>query len=386
MFEELAEAIENLVVPAESDALNEVFHLYGRLGAKATEAAAAFDQQGSWELDGSASMTAWMRIHLSMTNEQANRILKRGRRLRDLPATMTAWIGGSISSGQVEIIVANVTNRRAGLFAEHEAALIPTFAPLDILDTFTALRDWAAKADAVLNTPEPPEQPPAKVHMAKTLDGRGYLNGSFDEANTDVIAKGLQLAMAPPVAGEPVGSYAQRQGQAMVDVFQHYLDHQQVKLGKRHRPHLNVTIPYWDLVHGRGGHHLDGTPVEVATLHRLACDANVHRVITDGASSILDYGRATRTIPPAIYTSLVLRDARCRFPGCDRPPQWCEGHHIWPWEHGGPTNLPNLVLLCSRHHHVIHKIGWQLKLRPDGTVEVTRPDGHTTTSQPATLC
>lgn len=382
MFEALAEAIENLVVPAESDALAEVFHLYGRLGAKAALAAAEFDHAGGWELDGSASMTAWMRVQLQMTNEQANRILRRGRRVRLLPATAAAWEDGRLSSGQVEIIVANVTNRRSMLFAEHEADLVPTIEPLDIVDTLRALRDWAAKADAILDGPEPPEEPAATVQFAKTLGGRGYLHGSFDAPNAEVIAKALDLAMARPVPGEPAGSWAERQGQAMVDVFRHFLDHQSVKLGKRHRPHVNVTIPYWDLVNNQGGRMMTGLPVDPATLHRLVCDANIHRVITDGASSILDYGRATRTIPPAVYTSLVLRDWGCRFPGCDRPAEWCEGHHIRHWEDGGPTRLSNLVLLCSKHHHVIHLKGWQIRLHPTGTVEVTDPNGQRRTSDP----
>lgn len=386
MFEDLAEAIENLVVPAESDALIELFHLYGRLGAKAARAAGTFDHDGGWELDGSASMTAWMRTRLDMTNQQANRILRRARRVRTLPVTAAAWEDGSLSSGQIEIIVANVTDRRSFLFSEHEAAVVPGLAELDILDTLAAMQDWATKADAVLDDPEPPEQPPAQVHLAQTLDGRGYLSGSFDSPNVDVIAKGLELALAPYVAGEPAGSHAQRQGQAMVDVFRFFLDHQTDKLGKRHRPHLNVVIDLDDLLVDGPGRTLDGRPLDAATLHRLACDANIHRVIADGPSTILDYGRATRTIPPAVYTSLVLRDRGCRFPGCDRPPEWCEGHHIQHWEHGGPTCLSNLLLMCSKHHHVIHTPGWHIKLLPTGTVEVTDPDGRHRSGTPPGRC
>ena len=123
-------------------------------------------------------------------------------------------------------------------------------------------------------------------------------------------------------------------------------------------------------------------PLPGLVIRKIACDAAIHRVITDGAGSILDYGRSTAPIPPAVYTSLVLRDWGCRFPGCDRPAEWCQGHHIWHWEDGGPTNLPNLVLLCSKHHHIIHLKGWHLKLQPCGTVEVTDPHGRVRTSDP----
>jgi hypothetical protein len=57
----------------------------------------------------------------------------------------------------------------------------------------------------------------------------------------------------------------------------------------------------------------------------------------------LSVGRATRTIPAHIRTALVLRDQGCRFPGCDRPPAWTDGHHIIHWSDGGPTELENLV-------------------------------------------
>ncbi len=78
----------------------------------------------------------------------------------------------------------------------------------------------------------------------------------------------------------------------------------------------------------------------------------------------------------------MVRDETCRFPGCDRPPVWCEAHHIWPWEDGGPTDQDNLVLLCTRRHHLLHSHGWSMKLLPDATVEVTDPTGTVRTSDP----
>jgi hypothetical protein len=96
----------------------------------------------------------------------------------------------------------------------------------------------------------------------------------------------------------------------------------------------------------------------------------------------LDYGTATRTIPAPLYNTLIIRDRHCRFPGCDRPAAWCEGHHIHPWRTGGPTQLANLVLLCSRHHHLLHRPRWHTKLLPDTTLEITDPTGHVHTSHP----
>ncbi|MDQ1511270.1 MAG: hypothetical protein QOG50_3114, partial [Actinomycetota bacterium] len=99
--------------------------------------------------------------------------------------------------------------------------------------------------------------------------------------------------------------------------------------------------------------------LSATTLERLCCDAKICRVITDGPSEILDVGRLTRTVPPAIWNALIARDRHCTAPGCDRSPEYCEAHHIWFWELGGPTNLDNLRLLCWYHHkelHIHHKI------------------------------
>ncbi len=172
----------------------------------------------------------------------------------------------------------------------------------------------------------------------------------------------------------------------MVDVFRFFLDHQTDKLAKRHRPHLNVVIDEEDLRTEAPGRTLHGTPLPGLVIRKIACDANIHRVITEGRSSILDYGHTTRTIPPGVYTSLLLRDLGCRFPGCDRPGEWCDGHHVVHWEDGGPTCMSNLVLFCSRHHHRVHLKGWEVKLLPTGTVEVTNPEGLVRTSDPPLRC
>jgi HNH endonuclease len=87
----------------------------------------------------------------------------------------------------------------------------------------------------------------------------------------------------------------------------------------------------------------------------------------------LELGRSTRVVSPAQRTALAVRDGGCVFPGCDRPVSWCEGHHLWHWLDGGPTDLPNLALLCRAHHRAIHEGGWQLTRQPDGRFTVTPP-------------
>ena len=127
---------------------------------------------------------------------------------------------------------------------------------------------------------------------------------------------------------------------------------------------------------------IDGPHLDPASIKQLLCDAGVHRVVTDGGSSVLDYGRTTRTAPPALFNALVAVDPSCGFGDCDRGPQWLDVHHIVPWEDGGPTDLDNSILGCRRHHHVWHRPGWHVKRLPDGEIHTTAPDGRTFVHRP----
>ena len=114
-------------------------------------------------------------------------------------------------------------------------------------------------------------------------------------------------------------------------------------------------------------------PITGEAARRIACDAGITRVITDGPSQPLDVGRRTRTVPPALRTALVVRDRGCVFPGCDRPPPWTDAHHLVHWADGGVTSLDNLALLCRRHHRTVHERRWQLTRNPDGSWVATPP-------------
>ena len=98
-----------------------------------------------------------------------------------------------------------------------------------------------------------------------------------------------------------------------------------------------------------------GTELSAAELRTLACDTSVVPVVMGGASEVLDVGRATRAIPPAIRRALIARDQGCVWPGCERAPIHCDGHHIQHWIDDGPTSLTNLALLCHSHHHRLHE-------------------------------
>ena len=86
----------------------------------------------------------------------------------------------------------------------------------------------------------------------------------------------------------------------------------------RNRPHLNVIVRHEDIEARGQGRLLDGTPLDATTTQRLLCDADLHRLVVTGRSTVLDYGRRTRTISPELFAVLAARDGHCRAPGCDR--------------------------------------------------------------------
>ncbi len=88
---------------------------------------------------------------------------------------------------------------------------------------------------------------------------------------------------------------------------------------------------------------------------------------------VLDVGRKTRVISPALRRALTHRDQDCRFPGCSL--KFCDAHHVRHWAEGGETKLDNLALLCRRHHRCLHEEGYTGKLEAGGEFRVFRPDG-----------
>jgi hypothetical protein len=136
------------------------------------------------------------------------------------------------------------------------------------------------------------------------------------------------------------------------------------KLPKRNgvRPHITVTTTLEGLKGELGAPASDlqhGMPISSKTVERLACDGCLSRVLM-ADSVVVDVGHATRSISASQRRALRVRDKHCAFPGCDRPVSWTNPHHVEFWSRGGPTNLPNLVSLCSYHHRCVHEGGWQV--------------------------
>jgi len=156
----------------------------------------------------------------------------------------------------------------------------------------------------------------------------------------------------------------------------------------RSRPLLVVGIDYDALLDGLGrtgtllGEH---TPLDAATVRRLACDADLVPVVLGGPSQPLDLGRSRRLASDAQRRAMLARSDHCEWPDCDTRWEWCDAHHLTPWEQGGTTDLDQLAWLCRDHHHDAHEGGWTLTRNAMGTLdtrpppETTSPAGTTTT-------
>jgi hypothetical protein len=174
----------------------------------------------------------------------------------------------------------------------------------------------------------------------------------------------------------------QRRADALVQVCRHYLDAQDRPVVAGERPHVIVTIDVGSLGRGKnapgnarsaGARLPDVGAISAADALMWACDAQVTRVITDAASRPLDVGRTVRITPPWIRKALLVRDKICAFPDCGRPPSWCDPHHVVHWTNGGQTALSNLVMLCRRHHRLIHHKRFSVEM-VDGLPRFHRAD------------
>jgi len=117
-----------------------------------------------------------------------------------------------------------------------------------------------------------------------------------------------------------------------------------------------ATIDYDKLLASLGGGTLSsGEAISAGEARRMACRAGILPAVLGSRGEVLDLGRRQRLFTPAQRKALAIRDRRCRAEGCDTPAAWTEAHHRDPWSRGGRTDLADGVLLCSRHHHLVHQ-------------------------------
>jgi len=169
-------------------------------------------------------------------------------------------------------------------------------------------------------------------------------------------------------------TFPQRRADALVAIAEHYLASSHSSLNSlsslkaAERCQLVLHVRAGSLSHGASDSmnsdtHLDGRWLIPNAARRMACDAGLLVVEEDEVGNVLNIGRRSRIIPPAMSRALAIRDGGCQFPGCCET-RYVEGHHIKHWADGGETKLDNLVTLCRHHHRELHKGSFFIALKP----------------------
>ena len=155
-------------------------------------------------------------------------------------------------------------------------------------------------------------------------------------------------------------------------------------------PRVPKVIVLIDLDTLRNGRHPgtiaelpDGTPIPVATIRQLLCDADIVPAVLNSHGEVLHLGRTTRLASRAQRAALRATYRTCIEPGCSVSVDDCHAHHVDPWERGGATDIDNFAPVCADTHDKIHSKGWQLIIRSPDDITWIRPDGTISYQGPA---
>ena len=331
-----------------------------------------FDEREGW--DGFASCAHWLNWRAGIGLGAAREKVRVARALAGLPSLSAEMEKGLLSYSKVRALtrVANDATEEELL----ELARAGTAAHVEKL-----VRAWR-RADRLAEAEEEERR-----HQSRGLrawvdeDGMVVVRGRLTPEAGAALMKALQAAgeklyQAADEERRGEVSAEQRRADALGLVAESALEGglDPGTRGDRYQVVVHVEAAALEAEHEEGQSVMEGRYVYAETSRRLACDC-ARVVMTHGPDgSILDVGRLTRTIPPALRRALAVRDGGCRFPGCGL--KLCEAHHVEHWADGGATKLDNLLELCRRHHRAVHEEGYRVELADGGEAVFRRPDGR----------
>jgi uncharacterized protein DUF222/HNH endonuclease len=372
-----------------------------------------FDSREGWA--GFPSCAAWLSWRLAIGPKAASEKVRVARALRSMPLTRATFERGELSYTQVRAVtrvtdasgeqeMLQVARSCSGEQIERLARGIRRAKALDDPDASAARYGvtWRYDEDGtvVLTARLPVEQ--AAVILA-ALDtcreqleraARGHDDSSAEDFPTaptihrkaaDALPDWLMDTPAPemrqfgppsrtpvrtpaeellPPTIEPVSAGASRQ-QALLQMAQDWLAGQTSQVRRRAKPRLTALL---DPLSGWARLH-DGELLPPQLARNLSW-------------SQFDLGRTRREVDIPLRQFLGAVDGeRCRFPGC-RHTRHLHAHHVIWWSHGGPTDLDNLVLLCTKHHQLVHDGRFTMTLTSDRTLTVRTAEGSLVPARP----
>ncbi|HVM52637.1 MAG TPA: DUF222 domain-containing protein [Acidimicrobiales bacterium] len=374
------------------------------IDAARAAAIAEWDRRQVWADDGSAAAASRLARETGIAGSTARERVRVTRKLSDMPATRDALHAHRIGWSKARLLAAACNDRTAEAFARDEATLVEQACRFTVDQLEVFLRNWRRLVDPDgANADADAMHERQFVQLDESWAGEGFLRGRLSPEAFAIVKsvldrladeiyraeraerKALEAAGADdptgdaPASLEPrIATRSERLAEALVEMARRASANTDAAAsGARVSPAsplllLTMNVDrYRDLLTQTGS----GTPLAGATATRLACDAAIARVLSSAEGEPVDLGRTSRLPSPAQRRALATQWTGCAFPGCDRPFAWCQIHHVHHWTAGGPTDLDNLLPLCSRHHHLQHQGVFGIERSDDG-FRFTRADGR----------
>jgi len=361
---------------ALGDDLTELRRAMDRIEFQFSRRLDLFARRRGYATFGFVTVISWLRRACRLSPGAASQYAEVARNLSSLPDTTNAFAAGEIGFHHAAVIAHSVTEVGAEAVVRQEPRLLEAASKLDPKFLSYVTRQIrhcedpdGTLADANINYER------RYLHLSQTFGGLFVIDGRLDAEGGATLRAALN-ALDEPWKFDDTRSGSQRRADALVELARQRLDAGNLPEVGGQKPHLSVTAPVSTLLKEPGcaaGELEWSQPITSDTVRRIACDCAMTRVLLGPNSEPIDVGRCTRTVPPALRRALVVRDKHCRFPGCDRPADWCDGHHLVHWIDGGETNLGNTCLLCRRHHRFVHELGWQLRWGAGGEIIAIKP-------------
>ena len=301
-------------------------------------------------------------------------------------SALDSAVGVAVLSGEISVDAAAAIGRGFGATDSTAAPLLAEAGTLNADEMFKRARDLRETLDAAAVADRARQQRDLRSFRYSTRED-GMVRGSFllDAIDGALVTAAFDAVLSPRRGGprfvdpDQVARDAalesdprtteQVAADALVAMVRLAVDADPGALFGSRRPAVRLVVSERAFIED------SGETVSMATAERFICDAGVIPVKFDSDGQVVNVGRAQRLFTERQRVGLAVRDGGCRFPGCDRPPSWCEAHHInqWARDHGS-TDLADGVLLCRRHHLLVHNNAWQIR-RSGAEYSIAPPGG-----------
>ena len=326
-----------------------------------------FDERAGWLRWSFENCADWLHWRCDISRSAAREKVRVAHAMKTLPAIAMAFAKGELSYSKVRALtrVARPDNEDELL----AFALKTTAARVEE-------RCRELRCGTAASTDESLRAYARRELRLRRDDTRGtiIITVELPIETGELVDKALDRSMETSAASDPEfseESWNAQRADALVQMAKAYLSGD-LQGGSGTPDHYQVTV-HVDESALRGSAGRSGLPIE--SVRRIACDSDLVVLVKDRHGEPLSVGRKTRVVPTAIERALWARDKGCRFPGCGRK-RYVHAHHIVHWATGGETSLANLMLLCSKHHNLVHEGGFRIEKDYRDRWFFKRPDGR----------